>query len=133
MCGKRLCIGLALFSLSLPLYGQSFVDSKIYEVPGSKLNALAKDLLIAKTELEKQKGEVTRLSNLLKFSGQETERLKIWLKQSQDQVTQQTEQLRKLNLSYQALQNAQKTEGDNILTGILIGAGTVATLWLIIK
>jgi len=136
-CGKRSLAFLLSLVLSQSLFGQSYVDTKTYQVTGKQLNELVSNWQIVKDSLEKQKLETTRLSNLLNYSQAESVRLTNWLKASQAKEQELTQQLVKLNAYYKTLKeelaksNADEihaAENEALLWGLALGAGSVLLL-----
>jgi len=88
--GRRYIFSLALaLLLALPSFSQSFDTTKTYNVTGSQLNALEKDLLVAKNESQTQK-------ELSKKLNEQLEKSKSLLIEAQAQLTTASESLKTL-------------------------------------
>jgi septal ring factor EnvC (AmiA/AmiB activator) len=119
MCGVKLALPLLLFSLALPLCGQSFDPVKVYPVPGATLNRLETDLLTAQAELQKQ----TQLSQTLNEQLAQSRSL---LAEVQTQLQTASTLLQK---SRNEILDAELwVAGGAFLTGGLVGALLVAVL-----
>ena len=88
--GRRYIFSLALaLLLALPSFSQSFDTTKTYNVTGSQLNALEKDLLVAKNESQTQK-------ELSKKLNEQLEKSKSLLTEAQTQLNTASESLKTL-------------------------------------
>lgn len=110
---KRFGFSFLLVSLlALPCFSQSFDITKTYNVTGSQLNALEKDLQTAKQESQMQKELLTKLEGQL-------ERSKSLLTEAQAQLTTASESL--TTLKKETLEGFLIVGAVSLSIGLLLG------------
>lgn len=110
---ERKLFGLLLFLvLSAPCFSQSFEDSKVYQVSGTELNALQRDLQIAKNELETLKIKNEQLVRDSENKAKALEELQV-------QLTMVSKSSRESQ--NEVLKNELIIGGGYLLTGLAIG------------